>query len=94
MKALPLILAILWMPSAHATAPAATDASTCGGIRSQIQAQTGILPAPDIDLLQKLSIHSGCRFSSSEVYRAAYGDKPVPRSNPSEHNRRGHDDDD
>lgn len=94
MKALPLILPILWISSAQAVPPAATDASICAGIRSQIQAQTGIPAAPDVDLLKKLSIHNGCRFSAAEVYRAAYGDKPVPTSNTSEQYRRSHDDDD
>jgi hypothetical protein len=29
-------------------------------------------------LLRNISVHQECRFSSAEVYRAAYGDKPMP----------------
>jgi hypothetical protein len=88
-----LLFAVLWMATANAAAQTPPDTSTCGEIRTKIQAQTGILPAPDIELLQKIGIHSRCRFTSSEVYRAAYGDKPMPKRNNSE-SKRGHHDDD
>lgn len=57
---------------------------SCSQIRAQINAQTGIVAKPDVALLQSLSERSDCRFSAPEVYRAAYGDKPVPK------NDRGH----
>jgi hypothetical protein len=31
-----------------------------------------------MDLLQQIGKHQECNFSSVEVYRAAYGDKPLP----------------
>jgi hypothetical protein len=72
---------------------AEAQAESCEQIREQIKAQTGLLPKADTDLLQKLSARSECRFSAAEVYRAAYGDKPLPKTE-----QRGrqskHDDDD
>jgi hypothetical protein len=55
-----------------------TQAQTCDQIRDQIEAQTGILPLVNKKLLQTLSLRQECRFSAGEVYRAAYGDKPLP----------------
>jgi hypothetical protein len=55
-----------------------TQAQTCDQIRDQIEAQTGILPLVNTKLLQTLSLRQECRFSAGEVYRAAYGDKPLP----------------
>jgi opacity protein-like surface antigen len=49
---------------------------TCDQIRERIEAQTGLLPAVNIRLLQTLSLRQECRFTAAEVYRAAYGDKP------------------
>ena len=69
----------------------AAGAPSCQNLREQIQAQTGILPKPDTELLQKLGARPECRFSAAEVYRAAYGDKPLPRKNARTH--RKHDDD-
>lgn len=73
----------------------ATDVppSTCEQLREQIQAQTGILPKPDTDLLQRLGARPECRFSAAEVYRAAYGDKPLPRKAGRSHRAHDHDDD-
>lgn len=71
--------------------PAAVDqAETCAQIRTQIKAQTGLLPQPDTALLEQLGKHSECRFSAAEVYRAAYGDTPLPKNERHKH----HDDDD
>ena len=53
--------------------------------------QTGILPKTNTELLQQLSTRQECRFSAAEVYRAAYGDKPLPRQEP--RSRRNHDHD-
>jgi hypothetical protein len=44
-------------------------------------------------LLQKLA-RPECRFSAAEVYRAAYGDKPMPINDAVRHRtRRDYDDD-
>ena len=53
--------------------------------------QTGILPKTNTELLQQLSTRQECRFSAAEVYRAAYGDKSLPRQEP--RSRRNHDHD-
>jgi hypothetical protein len=92
-KHLTLMVAGLWITTAHAAAPTANDSLTCGEIRTHIQAQTGVLSKPDVALLQQIAIHSGCRFTSAEVYRAAYGDKPMPKRGSPESKRRHHDDD-
>ena len=67
---------------------------SCEQIRTQIRGQIGILAKADIDLLQKLSARSDCRFTAQEVYRAAYGDKPMPKNEPRpRHSGHDHDDD-
>jgi hypothetical protein len=66
---------------------------SCGHLREQIQAQTGILPKPDTDLLQKLGSRPECGFSAAEVYRAAYGDKPLPKKEARSYRKHDHDDD-
>ncbi len=72
---------------------AQAQAESCENIREQIKAQSGLLPKSDTNLLQKLSARSECRFTAAEVYRAAYGDKPLPKSTQPVHGGR-HDDDD
>lgn len=72
---------------------AEVPAPSCAHLREQIQAQTGILPKPDTDLLQKLGSRPACGFSAAEVYRAAYGDKPLPRKDARSHRKHDHDDD-
>lgn len=75
-----------------ATALAAPpSAVSCEQIRAQIQAQAGVRDKPDTALLDTLSEHPECRFTAAEVYRAAFGDRPMPTNN-----RRGRarDDDD
>jgi hypothetical protein len=52
----------------------------CSQIRAQINAQTGIVDKPDVALLQSISGRADCRFSATEVYRAAFGDKPFPKN--------------
>jgi hypothetical protein len=74
--------------SVNAATPAA---ESCEQIRAQIKAQTGDLPKPEIAMLEKLGARSECRFSAAEVYRAAYGDKPMPQK---ERRANHHDDDD
>jgi hypothetical protein len=90
-KSLPLTgllcIASLFANAAEAPAP------DCERLREQIRAQTGILPKPDTDLLQKLGSRPECRFSAAEVYRAAYGDKPLPKKEARSYRKHDHDDD-
>lgn len=90
-KSLPLT-GLLCLASLCANA-GEVPASTCEQIRKQIQAQTGILPEPNTGLLQKLGSSPECRFSAAEVYRAAYGDKPLPVKEARSHRKHDHDDD-
>jgi hypothetical protein len=94
MKTVLIMLATLWATVAYAASPTAIDSNLCGEIRTQIQAQKGILSGPDTSLLQKLGAHGECRFTATEVYRAAYGDKPMPKSTSTDRQSRHHDDDD
>lgn len=70
------------------------EVESCAQIREQITAQTGLLPKPDTVLLEKLGTHQECRFTSAEVYRAAYGDKPLPPKETRDGRYRHGDDDD
>lgn len=51
---------------------------TCLQIRERIKAVNGLVAIPSMNLLQEIGKHQECNFSSAEVYRAAYGDKPLP----------------
>ena len=76
------------------TSSAGSQTESCDQIRTLIKAQTGILPKPNAELLQKLA-RPECRFSAAEVYRAAYGYKPMPNNDAALHRtRRDHDDHD
>lgn len=68
-------------------------APTCDQIRGQIQAQTGLLPQANIELLRSIGLNQQCQFSAAEVYRGAYGDKPLPVQAPRTQ-QRSHDHDD
>ena len=72
-----LMLGLLGLAFTNANA-ASIHVDSCEQIRSRIEAQVGVLPKADTDLLQKLGAQPECRFSAAEVYRAAYGDKPMP----------------
>jgi hypothetical protein len=74
--------------SAHAAEP---QVETCAAIRAQIKAQTGVLTKPDLKLLAKVGANKKCRFTEAEAYRAAYGDKPLPKGEgDARRERRGH----
>jgi hypothetical protein len=62
-----------------ATGAAANDSSAqrCEQIREEIENQNGLLPSTNIELLREISVRQECHFSSAEVYRAAFGDKPL-----------------
>ena len=78
MKA-PFFLTGLWILANLGANAAPATPDTCEQMRTQIQAVTGLVTMPDKDLLSKLStLHPACQFSSTEVYRAAYGDTPLP----------------
>jgi hypothetical protein len=86
-----LALAILSGRAAQA------QADVCTQIRTQIKAQTGVLEKVDVSMLEKISANPECRFSAAEVYRAAYGDRPIPQRKVGERTdqaEKHHDDDD
>ncbi|MDY0014545.1 MAG: hypothetical protein RBS40_16840 [Rhodocyclaceae bacterium] len=88
-------LLALTAQAASPTETAKPQTDTCEQIRAQIKAQTGVPPKVNTELLQKLSGRPDCAFTAAEVYRAAWGDKPLPTNDG--HGRgvkRGHDDDD
>lgn len=58
---------------------------TCSQIRERIKAVTGLDVSPSMDLLKQIALHQECNFSSTEVYRAAAGDKPPPAQERHEH---------
>lgn len=58
---------------------------TCIQIRERIKAVTGLVATPSMDLLQQIGKYKECNFSSAEVYRAAYGDKPLPAQESHDH---------
>ncbi len=90
-----IIIALLSLLATNANS-ANAQAESCEPIRARIKAQVGVLPKPDTDLLQKLGARPECRFSAAEVYRAAYGDKPMPINDSGRRRakRDRHDDDD
>lgn len=82
------ILALLVL-SSHAWA----QNLSCEQIRTEINIQTSSATTINTELLRKISGRTDCRFTASEVYRAAYGDKPqVPSEVKRE--RTEHDEDD
>jgi len=84
------LLTMLAMGAHAADAPA----QTCDQIREEIMAVKGLTAMINTELLQKISLRSDCQFTSAEVYRAAYGDKPLPPPESyHQHNNERHDDD-
>lgn len=94
MKLIAVILGIVCTAAAQAAPVSETPADACPELRARIQAQIGLLPKPDTVLLEQLGRHAVCRFSAAEVYRAAYGDQPLPKNERRERHRKHHDDDD
>ena len=72
---------------------ASAPAPTCEQIREQIKSVTGLPPKINTELLQTLSLRQECQFVAAEVYRAAYGDKPLPKQDTSSR-QNSHDEDD
>lgn len=79
-----LILASLPLPAAD------EPAESCDAIRARI----GVAPLADPDLLRSLAARQDCAFTAAEVYRAAYGDRPLPPPEERGQRRHHHDDDD
>jgi hypothetical protein len=65
---------------------------SCDQIRIEISAQSEALVVANTDLLKKISGRTDCLFTAKEVYRAAYGTKPLPKEEA--RNERRHDGDD
>ena len=78
MKSIPIILLVLSITTAHAATPAA-QVESCEQIREQIRTHTGVPAKPNTILLSKVGANKKCRFTSAEAFRAAWGDKPLPR---------------
>lgn len=92
MKKTILYLGVLSL-SAFGAQAADGPAPSCEAIRVQIAAQTGLRPQANIELLRTIGLNQACQFSAAEVYRGAYGDKPLPVQAPRAH-RASHDEDD
>ena len=87
-----LIIGLLGLVVTNANS-AGSQTESCDQIRTLIKAQTGFPPKANTELLQKLA-RPECRFSATEVYRAAYGDKPMPvNESAGRRAKRDHDDD-
>jgi hypothetical protein len=78
MKTISILLLALSLPTVHAATPETYEES-CEQIREQIQSHTGAPTNANTILLGKVGANQKCRFTSAEAYRAAWGDKPVPK---------------
>lgn len=92
---LPFLALLLCAGTAHAADPAVAPAESCARIRAQIQAHAGVPERPNTALLAKVGANRKCRFTGAEAYRAAWGDKPMPKDDRSSRRarQRGHGDD-
>ncbi|TVO53416.1 hypothetical protein [Denitromonas halophila] len=86
-----LALVALLAGQAHAATP---RTETCEQIRARIQAQVGDRAKPDTTMLDTLSEHPDCAFTAAEVFRAAFGDRPMPVQTHRRDRRDRNDDDD
>jgi len=87
---LTILLALSVMPT-YAATPSTPDES-CQQIREQIAAHTGLPVKPNMVLLGKVGKNMECDFTSAESYRAAWGDKPLPKDNRRDRRSKDHDD--
>ena len=94
MKAIALFLLAVSVTTVHA-APATAQEDSCEQIREQIKAHEGVPTKPNTVLLSKVGANKKCRFTSAEAYRAAWGDKALPKDDRRDRRSRdhGHDDD-
>ena len=65
-------------------------AESCEALRVKI----GVVPVADPAFLRSLAARQECRFTPAEIYRAAYGDRPLPPPEPRSHRPRHHHHDD
>ncbi len=95
MKLATLSLLLFCIGTVHAAAPVDSPAESCDQIRTQIKAHAGVPDKPNTALLSKVGANRKCRFTGAEAYRAAWGDKPMPKDDrPSRRSKhREHDDD-
>ena len=96
MKLLPVLLTALCSFAAQSATLPDAEGLSCVEIRDRVTAQVGLLPKPDVVLLRILGVRADCSFTAAEVYRAAYGDKPLPPGKPIKNRRscKHHDDGD
>lgn len=87
------VIGLLGLLAVNANA-APPQAESCEQIRLQIKAQAGVLPKPDTAMLEKLDAQPECRFSTAEMYRAAFGDEPMPKIEQRDRRAKHRDDDD
>lgn len=88
-----LLVACVWLTQAAIAADPQPE--SCDQVRAQINAQTGVLSQPNTLLLGKVGASKSCQFTSAEAYRAAWGDKPMPKDDRSirqlKHKNESHD---
>ena len=84
------LLALSVMPTYATTT--STQGESCQLIREQIAAHTGIPVKPNTVLLGKVGENTKCHFTSAEAYRAAWGDKSVPKDDRRDRRSMSHDD--
>ena len=94
MKTIATFLLALSMTNVHAATPDVQEES-CDQIRKEVRAHTGIPVKPNTLLLSKIGANNKCRFTSAEAYRAAWGEKPLPKDDRRDRHskEREHDDD-
>ena len=79
---------------AHGATEQGFPVEPCEEIRARINEHKGIPAKPNTELLGRIGANNQCRFTSAEVYRAVWGDKPVPSPRTHERRHRRHDEDD
>ena len=82
---------VLCFGVAQAATTAEPQSESCDQIRAQIKEHVGIPSKPNTSLLGKVGANKRCRFTSAEAYRAAWGDKPMPKDDRRGKARRHHD---
>lgn len=90
MNALRWLAAASLIMASLSSLAADAPAEACDAIRARI----GVAPLADPELLRTLAARQDCAFTAAEVYRAAYGDRPLPPPEERRQYRHRHDDDD
>jgi hypothetical protein len=71
---LPLMVGTLLVASGALFAAVPAPERSCEEIRADI----GVLQPANPELLRSIALRKDCGFTSAEVYKAAYGDRPLP----------------